>query len=243
MKSKRIYSIITVLSLIVLFTSCDNREFNDINNAPSLTINHNGEELESLSARVKISLKSGIPYLSIRLTMNDENGNISNLSFTVDGDVIVKKDGNETSSIIDIAGNNGYVDIEIYPQSSGNHVLNFVLEDSFGEASSVNLNLEAFINDLPIAHYEANRVQLDDPRHYVIDASESYDQDASLGGGLVEYEYTIEGIVISQGSETSEPDKLDWIFGSSGNKEVRVRVKDSDGEWSDYYTGSTVSIN
>ncbi len=60
-----------------------------------------------------------------------------------------------------------------------------------------------------------------------VDASASYDKDARFNGKISEYEYTLANYRFS-----SPLSKIRYVFGSSGQKQIRVRVKDNSGDWS-----------
>jgi len=58
-------------------------------------------------------------------------------------------------------------------------------------------------------------------------ASASYDKDARFSGKITEYEYTLANYKFS-----SPLSKVRYVFGSAGQKQIRVRVKDYSGDWS-----------
>ena len=60
-----------------------------------------------------------------------------------------------------------------------------------------------------------------------MDASASYDKDARFNGKIVEYKYTLANYKFS-----SPLSKIRYVFGSGGQKQIRVRVKDNTGDWS-----------
>ncbi|MEQ8339156.1 MAG: hypothetical protein RIA62_17475 [Cyclobacteriaceae bacterium] len=115
------------------------------------------------------------------------------------------------------------------PVRSGSHLLQFKIEDSFGQEASATLNLLAFENLLPVSQFELVKPAVQhDPQEYQIDASSSYDPDEKFGGGIVAYEYTFLGKNVELSSST-----LGIIFPETGIYDIGIRVKDNDGEWGD----------
>jgi hypothetical protein len=50
----------------------------------------------------------------------------------------------------------------------------------------------------------------------------------SFDGKIIEYEYTLQNYTF-----TTTLSKIRYVFGSSGQKLIRVRVKDNSGDWSE----------
>lgn len=99
--------------------------------------------------------------------------------------------------------------------------------DDFGLFKETIFQITFVENEDPLPSLEIRPVNTNADNEYVLDASKSIDQDESLGGFIVDYEYTIDGVVI----ETPH-DKIFHVFGS-GRHRISLRVKDNDGLWSE----------
>ena len=241
MKTLKNIAIITVVSLAIM--GCDTRRLDSLNDVPAISFIVDGEELGEIEDSVKISIKSDKQTYTATIGLFDNNGDLRSLTYEVlTGDVVITQNGTELSGVVDITGNNGEIQVVFAPQSTGIHVIKFVLTDSFGESVSGEVSLNAFINVAPVANWELEKIGVVDDREYKIDASASYDPDASLGGGLRVWEYTINGIARTLDNQDDNPTEFKHIFGAAGNYEIRVRVQDSDGTWSEYLD-DVVSIN
>jgi len=84
-----------------------------------------------------------------------------------------------------------------------------------------------FRNLTPVALFTVNKIGISSPYEYEVDASASYDRDARFNGKVVEYEYLLANYKFS-----STLSKIRYVFGSPGQKLIRVRVQDNNGDWS-----------
>ena len=107
-----------------------------------------------------------------------------------------------------------------------NHVT-LLAEDSFGASAEFSISFTVFRNIAPVASFTIKKIGVSSPYEYEVDASASYDRDARFNGKIVEYEYTLANYKFS-----STLSKIRYIFGSSGQKQIRLRVKDNNGDWS-----------
>jgi len=200
--------LITLLS----FDSCDNRKdyFEGFNSAPSLKIFRNSSQVQGQS--LSDSLKIGVPYALDYLLSDEEslavrtaclNSKIS--SSVVDGKVLV-------SGI-----------------AEGLSQLKISAVDSYGKSAEFDLELTVFRNLVPDVRFTVVNIGISSPYEVEVDASTCFDKDSRFGGHIVLYEYTL-------GNFAQPPtplNKIRYIFGSSGDKKISVRVKDDSGDWSD----------
>ncbi|MHC1705794.1 MAG: hypothetical protein AB9846_17975 [Tenuifilaceae bacterium] len=100
--------------------------------------------------------------------------------------------------------------------------------DSFGASAEFTLNLTVFRNLSPAVRFSVVKIGLSSPYEVEVDASASFDKDSRFGGNIVLYEYTLVNY-----SFQSSLNKVRYIFGSSGEKKISVRVKDNSGTWSE----------
>ena len=100
-------------------------------------------------------------------------------------------------------------------------------KDSFNEEARFSISFTVFRNIAPVAFFTIKKIGVSSPYEYEVDASASYDKDARFKGKVVEYEYTLANYKFS-----SPLSKVRYVFGSAGQKQIRVRVKDNSGYWS-----------
>ena len=199
-----------LLSAQLFFSSCDNREdyFIGVNTSPTLTLIKNGVALEGNT--LSDSLKIAEPYSLHYFITDEENIRIQVIQeqqqSTVDA-------GSEVITITGI--------------TEGQSLVTLMVKDSFNEEARFSFLFTVFRNIAPVALFTVNKIGISSPYEYEIDASGSYDKDAKFNGKIVEYEYTLANYKFS-----SPLKKVRYIFGSSGQKQIRVRVKDNNGDWS-----------
>jgi hypothetical protein len=101
--------------------------------------------------------------------------------------------------------------------------------DYYGEKSSTLLELFVFNNLYPVCRLQIKEVKELSDYEYLIDLSSSFDRDARFGGNITTYEYKIGNYY----SLTTDRDAIYHIFPTAGTYDVKCRVKDNDGAWSD----------
>ncbi len=210
MKKIKFCLVLFALSGQLFFSSCDNREdyFIVVNKAPILTLSKNGIELSGES--LADSLKIGEP-LSLNYNISDEE-NIT-LKATQDGQLSTVDIGSE---LISFTGLN-----------EGQNIVSLAANDSFGREAKFSFTFTIFRNIAPVALFTVKKIGVSSPYEYEVDASGSYDKDSRFNGKIVEYEYTLANYKFS-----SPLSKIRYVFGSGGQKQIRVRVKDNTGDWS-----------
>ena len=112
-------------------------------------------------------------------------------------------------------------------QAEGQNIFNLTAKDSFGEEAKFSITFTVFRNIAPVAQFAVKKIGVSSPYEYEVDASASYDKDARFSGKITEYEYTLANFKFS-----SPLSKVRYVFGSAGQKQIRVRVKDNSGDWS-----------
>lgn len=190
--------------------SCDNRKdyFIEVNKAPSLTLVKNGVELTGNT--LTDSLKIG-QTLSLHYIISDEER------------IKLQVTQEQGQSTIDI----GSESIDFTGASEGQNLVTLMVKDSFGEQAKFSMTFTVFRNIAPVAFFTVKKIGVSSPYEYEIDASGSYDKDARFNGKITEYEYTLANYKFS-----STLSKIRYVFGSAGQKQIRVRVQDNNGEWS-----------
>lgn len=210
---KKVKYIILTVALIVqlFFTSCDNRKdyFIEINKTPSLSLVKNGVELTGNT--FNDSLKIGEPY-SLNYFISDEE-KIPLLAIQDQGKDLV----NIGTELITFTGVN-----------EGQSRFSLLAKDSFGASAEFSISFTVFRNIAPVASFTVRKIGVSSPFEYEVDATASYDKDARFNGKIIEYEYTLQNYTFS-----TTLSKIRYIFGSAGQKLIKVRVKDNSGDWSD----------
>jgi len=192
------------------FSSCENREdyFIDVNKAPTLSLVKNGVALEGIT--LSDSLKIGVP-LSLQYFIQDEEKIILQVSHEQQ-----KSTCEVSAELISFTG-----------VTEGQDQVALIAKDSFNEEATFSITFTVFRNIAPVAQFAVKKIGVSSPYEYEVDASASYDKDERFSGKIIEFEYTLANYKFS-----TSLSKVRYVFGSAGQKQIRVRVKDNSGEWS-----------
>ena len=210
MKPLNICLVLFAMATKMFFYSCDNRKdyFIDVNKAPSLTLVKNGVELTG--STFADSLKIGEP-LSFHYVITDEEK------------IKIQVVQQQQSNIVEASSES----ISFTGVTEGQNIVSLSAKDYFGEEATFSITFTVFRNLAPVALFKAKKIGVSSHYEYEVDASGSYDKDARFNGKIVEYEYTLANYKFS-----SPLNKVRYVFGSAGQKQIRVRVKDNSGDWS-----------
>lgn len=210
MKSIKFCCVLFSLTIQLFFSSCDNRKdyFIDVNRTPTLTLFKNGVELTGNT--ISDSLKIGEP-ISFQYVITDEEKL---------GIQVLQQ---QKTNLADVSSTS----ITFTGVTEGQNIVSLTANDSFKEEAKFSITFTVFRNLAPVALFTVKKIGVSSPFEYEVDASGSYDQDAKFNGEIVEYEYTLANYKFS-----STLNKVRYVFGSSGQKQIRVRVKDNTGDWS-----------
>lgn len=195
----------------------------EVNSEPMLSIN--GQE-NMISDSVK--MKEGSSNFFFELNATDPDQNLKSISYEIiSGDGNLFQNGIITDEIN--LSKSEFISLEFAPSRPGTHILDFNIVDVFDREASITLDLFAFDNLPPVSRFELVKPEVQyDPLEFQIDASSSYDPDENFGGGISAYEYTFLGKTVELSRSV-----IGIIFPEAGTYDIRVRVKDNDGEWSD----------
>jgi hypothetical protein len=128
------------------------------------------------------------------------------------------------------------VRIDFTGQKQGEVAGTLEFSDYYGEKLSTSLSLFVFNNLYPICNLKIKEVKELSDYEYLIDLSSSFDRDARFGGEIVVYEYKISNYY----SLTTDKETIYHIFPTTGEYDVKCRVKDNDGAWSDIVTQKVI---
>ena len=224
----------TILATVGGCPRIDNIE--DFNDRPAIVFNQM-EGISWFEDSIKISLKNSQKSYDIVLRTTDINQNIAFLSYKLlTGHGTLFQNGIPIEeNFINLNLENNSVVLSYEPAEPGLHTVEFTLKDDFDETATFTLQLEAFINLIPVADFRVRRPENPiDPLERLIDASESFDQDKKFGGGITGYEYTFLGKTIQV-----EDSSIPVIFPSADNYDISVRVMDNDSQLSELVTINT----
>ncbi|MBX2841349.1 MAG: hypothetical protein KTR26_06230 [Flammeovirgaceae bacterium] len=215
------------------FFSCEERwEKDELENSPpSLVLKLNNKQYWlHYSDTMKMSLKAGKSHYSINLKPIDENLFGMEYKIVSGKGKITQKDQLFATSAGNLAMEDSIIQIRYMPESIGNHEILFKAIDVLGEEAPLKLNLEVFANQPPLAQFSLNfkGTFANNPGHFELDGSASFDQDKKWGGEVVMYDFQIGDFRI----ETPQP-QVDFFFQKEGKFEIKLKVKDNDGEWSE----------
>ncbi len=232
--------LLTIIAVTTLI-ACDNtfEELDAKNNPPTVRIIHNGTEQEAMDTKLKTSLKHGLDHYTIELIVFDaELGFTSLAPQLVVGTGYFKQNGAEVS-VFTVVDNRATV--EFYPTGGISEAqIRFVGTDNLGSTGFAQLNLEIFDNKPPVAVFRGiELVGVNGAREYYLH-HDSYDLDVEQGGGLYKLEWTVNGLPINKYNLT---ETTLVVFETAGNYQIRLRVQDNDGAYSDWVTQPTFTIN
>ena len=235
---KNTYILLAVFAIV--FVSCDDKidSLELLNTSPELeyfsrsTTNWKyATDMVSDSAKVYNELNNA--NYSVALRAKDLNFNFAEITI------------NESKS-----GGIFYIDNEIFQEVQTVEIDSFSLAfryfipelrrftvtstDDFGTSQTAVFEINFVKNVAPKGALELRVINTNGINEYVLDASNSVDGDASIGGYLVGYEYTIDGLVIY-----SVASSIKHVF-SAGQHIISVRVQDSDGVWSGQITRTII---
>ncbi len=129
---------------------------------------------------------------------------------------------------IETQENKNIYQLEFVPSSIGKKELTVYAVDHYGHRSNVYLELMVYENLIPVAIMQYKKNGSIRPGHFEINALLSYDQDEKYGGYITEYVFEINGKKI----ETEKP-LIEYIFQAPGQYELKLKVRDNDGAWSE----------
>jgi len=210
MKAIKICLVFFFLATQFFLSSCDNRKdyFIEVNKTPTITLVKNGVQLTGNS--LADSLKIGEPFSLHYFTSDEEK-------------IKIQVTQEQQQRIVDIGSElNSFTGV-----SEGQNLVNLTAKDSFKEEAKFSISFTVFRNISPVALFSVKKIGVSSPYEYEVDASASYDKDARFNGKITEYEYTLANYKFS-----SPLSKVRYVFGSAGQKQIRVRVKDNTGDWS-----------
>lgn len=224
--------------IALLAMSCDDRfDFlEDLNRNPSIMIIKNGNDVSSLNDSLKTSLKTGQEFYEINVIVSDPELLLGALSYqVVEGNGTMFQNGSEVTTMQ--YDEDGRAEFSYKPSTNGINRIKLIITDNLGNKGEATINLLVFNNIRPVAVRALTRIGVSNPFEYDLDASASYDPDKNVGGGVDFYEWDINGTKFLSPNAVSR-----FIFPQAGTYEIKLRVRDNDGEFSEV-VGGPLTLN
>lgn len=224
--------------IALLAMSCDDRfDFlEDLNRNPSIMIIKNGNDVSSLNDSLKTSLKTGQEFYEINVIVSDPELLLGALSYqVVEGNGTMFQNGSEVTTMQ--YDEDGRAEFSYKPSTNGINRIKLIITDNLGNKGEATINLLVFNNIRPVAVRALTRIGVSNPFEYDLDASASYDPDKNVGGGVDFYEWDINGTKFLSTNAVSR-----FIFPQAGTYEIKLRVRDNDGEFSEV-VGGPLTLN
>jgi hypothetical protein len=145
-----------------------------------------------------------------------------------EGNIAARAEVNFKKDSVIITKNN----VNIINVTEGMFVASFIARDLYGLTDTAQLNIFVFKNLPPVAVFNVETTKKLSQYEISVDATASFDKDSKWGGRVVNYRYRIG----SNYDVTNNLNKISYIFGSPGSKNVSVSVQDNEGAWSEEVT-------
>lgn len=243
---KTIFSV-SILCLVLL-TACENYVgfLGDNNQPPQLRlVDKEGELVSSITDELKLpsDIKQERPdFYTITATAMDPEGQMQDISARIESGL------GELSSIEYL--DNGRLEFTYKPDPGtfGLHKLQLIATDNLGARTAVTIDLDVYVNRLPVASFTLRKSGSNAPFEYFLDARQSADPDKAAGGGIVKLEWTIGGqtftdpLVDKDGNFDGDMETL-YVFPNAGNYTITLVVIDNDGGRSTATLNQSFTIN
>lgn len=232
----------TILLLIVgvALWSCDKRmDYFSESNVPvegvvQMTNSHSSSTATVNGNDIRDTMKLGNP-IHFSLDLTDEITSIR-FKFTGDGDLELNGEavGEGEESVVDISST---LNFKWDVAAQGVYYFKLAFTDAYDEVTIYNFKIVVFVNRIPNISWTLNPVgnlSSMDYQFYV----EGYDADVLWGGGIIYYEYVING------DTTFYPwHNMSYVFPEPGQYYISVRAMDNDNAWSNTVTQANFVIN
>lgn len=217
--------------LLILFATgfiagCDNREDFFITNsmAPTIGIAKGDKVYSFLADSIKVTNPSQ-QYYPIEIRLGSKTSEINSLTYRIS-----KGKGHLELREQKVLSNNlpseySAITVKYIPESLGEHELTFTAKNRFGAKSDLITDILFFKNLPPAAVFEIHKVDSGTKLEYLFDASKSSAGDAKFGGYLKKYIFKV-----NDQEYELKSDKFSYIFPTSGEYSIGLKVIDGDGE-------------
>jgi hypothetical protein len=209
---KHLLKIAAIVSLVI---SCDDSKdfYTNNNKAPIIAIKKYGDS-NDFKTTINDSLKINNDY-KLEVYLSDDYSikklTINYLPDTFDGDFLL----NDNNSLI-----------QITPKSVNLYPVQIICNDMYGKSDTAFLNLEVFKNLSPVASFEYSLMG----DYLKLDFKGCYDLDEKYGGKIVQYELSVNDVIIN-----TDKDVLYVDINPEETYILKLRVKDNDGAWSAFF--------
>jgi len=237
---KNLYKHFCLIFCVIIF-SCDDKEasLQELNSSPQIEYFSSDITEWQVVSGVTIETEAkvwtpdnNLNYSAV-LRATDFNSNFGEISvFSLSGGLNFFI--NDTPYI-----NSATVDLSTFSLAVRNEVpttklFEIMVRDTWGAEDFVQFEVTFKENLNPIADLNIELVADIAENEYLLDASGSFDADDNIGGFIVEYEYIIDGVVV-----TIPINQIFHVF-TPGPHTIQLRCKDNDNEWSDQITTTII---
>jgi len=239
------FKTLIILSILcIAFSGCDDKELSleDLNIAPELQyFSRSTSQWETVGSNNRIidsakvwTITNNMNYAAV-FRSEDQNSNYGDLTITaLDNDLDFFIDNALYENVATVALDSFSLAVRYtQPQIKRFEVK---VRDSWDKEHTGQFEIHYLENRGPVANFELIEVNILTDNEYEINATTSFDRDNNLGGYIVEYEYTIDGVI-----STIPTDKINHVF-SVGTHQIKLRCLDNDGAWSTQIT-KEITIN
>ncbi len=224
--------------MLSLILSCDDtlEQLQEDNEAPVVTFTYLENNISILNDSIKFFSNLSKNNYEQDITVTDAEGNLREVYYKVTSGSgrVITADG-ITQSILQPAlgqGSGGIYSFTYQPSELGYHEVLVYARDLLDEYDTLQMRLTVFDNLPPKAALDVNPSRVVSKYEYIIDGSGSIDGDARFGGEIELYRFTINSQVI----DLEEP-SFPYVFGGEQIVNIRLKVQDSNGVWSEEVGG------
>ena len=223
---------IVILSLIFFMIACDDKikSLEALNRAPDIEyFSRSSIDWAFVQDRIIDTAKTYNPQnnanYAVALRAKDVNKNFQNITIT------------EVEN-----GGQFFIDKELFTEQkevaldsfslayryplSGTRLFTVKSLDDFGKFSEVFFEILFLDNVVPTAAFEIRSNNNNGQIEHILDANNSIDGDAKIGGFIINYEFTVDDVIIN-----AVAPQIKHIF-PAGDHVISLRVQDNDQAWS-----------
>jgi hypothetical protein len=218
--------------------ACD-REYDLFTDVNKVNLSFEESEITESLKLTNGVLKDSIKLGQIRTYSIDVGGGSNENALQIDRlnpsptvDFYLNAEDTPITSAVNIVRGRNIVGVKGVATGSGKGSI--TITDVYNHTVIIPYDFTVFYNIPPVCRLSVMPIKELSPYEALIELSGSVDGDEKFGGYITQYEYRIGGYYKLN---TMAP-SIFHIFPTSGTYEIRCRVRDSDGVWSDFTTGT-----
>ncbi|MDR1226558.1 MAG: hypothetical protein LBK47_06630 [Prevotellaceae bacterium] len=230
--------VLLFLSLLAACPSCD-REFDLFKeqNKVKIDLDLDADDITGGLQLTNGVLKDSIKRGQVRSYRMDIAGGSDNNTFTVDrltSSNTVQFFLNDSLVINSVSIARGRNSVSAYGVAAGSARGSLIIRDVYERSVSVPYEFTVFNNLPPVCRISVIGIKELSPYEVFVDLSTSLDTDERFGGYVDQYEYRVG----SYYRLTTQHSSIYHILPAAGTYDIRCRVRDNDGVWSEFVSRS-----